>query len=147
MPLQVEQELHALLALADCCLMDGDEGAAGSLIAEAEPLVRTWMPFRWRAELRLLEVASRLEPHRAELVLELARQRGSKKYEALALARLGRRREAAIVAAPTGSPLLLAEVAPEEAARVGLETIAVALPRTLRNTFVGQGRLTCLLRR
>jgi DNA-binding SARP family transcriptional activator len=145
--LQVEQELHALLALAECCLMAGDEPAAASHISEAQPLLRTWMPFRWRAELRLLEVASRLEPDGAEIVLELARQRGSKKYEALALARLGRRREAAIVAAPTGSPLLLAEVAPEGAARLGLETIAAALPRTLRSTFVSQGRLTGPLRR
>ncbi|HEX7276960.1 MAG TPA: AAA family ATPase, partial [Acidimicrobiales bacterium] len=89
--LQTEQELHALLAAAECRLLDGDEGSAAALVAEAEPLIRVWLPFRWRAELRLIEVASRLEPARAELLLDLARQRGSAKYQALALARLGHR--------------------------------------------------------
>ncbi len=107
--LQTEQELHALLALAECRLLADDPGAAADLVAEAEPLLRHWLPFRWRAELRLVEVASRLEPERAELLLDLSRQRGSAKYQALALGRLGHREEAAKMAETTGSALLLAE--------------------------------------
>jgi len=144
--LQTEQELHALLAAAECRLLDGDEGAAGALVAEAEPLIRVWLPFRWRAELRLIEVASRLEPARAELLLDLARQRGSAKYQALALARLGHRDEAAAVAAPTGSALLLAEVAPDRQARDALQSIAASLPRDLRSRFASHGRLSAPLR-
>ncbi len=140
--LQTEQELHALLAAAECRLLDGDEGAAAALVAEAEPLIRVWLPFRWRAELRLIEVASRLEPARAELLLDLARQRGSAKYQALALARLGHREEAAAVAAPTGSALLLAEVAPERQARDALHAMAASLPRDMRSRFATHGRLT-----
>ncbi len=144
--LQTEQELHALLAAAECRLMEGDEGAAAALVAEAEPLIRVWLPFRWRAELRLIEVGSRLEPARAELLLELARQRGSAKYQALALARLGHREEAAAVAVPTGSALLLAEVAPGRQARDALQTIAASLPRDIRSRFATHGRLTGPLR-
>ena len=144
--LQTEQELHALLAAAECRLLDGDEGAAGALVAEAEPLIRVWLPFRWRAELRLIEVASRLEPARAELLLDLARQRGSAKYQALALARLGHREEAAAVAASTGSSLLLAEVAPERQARDAVLSMAASLPRDLRSRFAAHGRLAGPLR-
>ncbi len=144
--LQTEQELHALLAAAECRLLEGDEGWAGALVAEAEPLIRVWLPFRWRAELRLIEVASRLEPARAELLLDLARQRGSAKYQALALARLGHREEAAAVAAPTGSALLLAEVAPERQARDAVVSMAAALPRDMRSRFATHGRLAAPLR-
>ena len=144
--LQTEQELHALLAAAECRLLVGDEGAAATLVAEAEPLIRVWLPFRWRAELRLIEVASRLEPARAELLLDLARQRGSAKYQALALARLGHREEAAAVAAPTGSMLLLAEVAPDRQARDALQSMASSLPRDMRSRFATNGRLTAPLR-
>ncbi|MEA2972326.1 MAG: hypothetical protein QOG82_784 [Actinomycetota bacterium] len=144
--LQTEQELHALLAAAECRLLVGDEGAAGALVAEAEPLIRVWLPFRWRAELRLIEVASRLEPARAELLLDLARQRGSAKYQALALARLGHREEAAAVAAPTGSALLLAEVAPDRQARDAIQSMATSLPRDMRSRFATHGRLTGPLR-
>ncbi|HEX3621722.1 MAG TPA: AAA family ATPase [Acidimicrobiales bacterium] len=144
--LQTEQELHALLAAAECRLMDGDAGAAAALVDQAEELLRIWMPFRWRAELRLVEVASRLEPERAELLRELARDRGSAKYEALALARLGRRAEAAAVADRTGSALLLAEVAPAPQARAALQGIGAGLPREMRSRFVMHGRLTEPLR-
>ena len=145
--LQTEQELHALLALAECRLLDDDPGRAADLVAEAEPLLRHWLPFRWRAELRLVEVASRLEPERAELLLDLSRQRGSAKYQALALGRLGRHEEAAKMAESTGSALLLAEVAPEEQARDAIQAIAAAVPRDMRARFVRQGRLTAPLRR
>jgi DNA-binding SARP family transcriptional activator len=144
--LQTEQELHALLAAAECRLLDGDEAGAAALVAEAEPLIRVWLPFRWRAELRLVEVASRLEPVRAELLLDLARQRGSAKYQALALARLGHRQEAAAVAAPTGSTLLLAEVAPDRQARDAVQAMAASLPRDMRSRFATHGRLSGPLR-
>ena len=145
--LQTEQELHALLALAECRLLADDPGAAADLVAEAEPLLRHWLPFRWRAELRLVEVASRLEPERAELLLDLSRQRGSAKYQALALGRLGHHEEAAKMAETTGSALLLAEVAPEAQARDAIQAIAAAVPRDLRARFIRQGRLTAPLRR
>ncbi len=144
--LQTEQELHALLAAAECRLLVGDEGGAGELVAEADPLIRVWLPFRWRAELRLIEMASRLEPARAELLLDLARQRGSAKYQALALARLGHREEAAAVAVPTGSTLLLAEVAPDRQAKDALQAMAASLPRDMRSRFATHGRLTAPLR-
>jgi DNA-binding SARP family transcriptional activator len=144
--LQTEQELHALLGAAECALLRDDPGAAAARVAEAEPLIATWMPFRWRAELRFVEVASRLEPARAEELLELARERGSAKYQALALARLGRPHDAAAVAETTGSPLLLAEVAPEPQARAALQGMASALPRDMRSRFVMHGRLTEPLR-
>ncbi len=122
--LQTEQELHALLAAAECRLVADDPAAAAPYVAEAEQLLRTWMPFRWRAELRLEDVACRLEPARAERLLDLARERGSLKYEALALGRLGRFEEAAAVAERTGSSLLLAEVAPAPQARAALQQLA-----------------------
>ena len=144
--LQTEQELHALLAVAECRLLLGDEGGAAVRVAEAEPLIGTWMPFRWRAELRLVEVASRLEPARAEWLLDLARARGSAKYQALALGRLGRHEEAAAVATPTGSALLVAEVAAPGPSRAALQEIAAAIPRDMRSRFVMHGRLTAPLR-
>ena len=50
--------------------------------------------YRWRVELRHAELTSRLDPPAAEGLLELARTYGSTKYQALALARLGRRPQA-----------------------------------------------------
>jgi DNA-binding SARP family transcriptional activator/tetratricopeptide (TPR) repeat protein len=144
--LQTEQELHALLAAAECQLVAGDPAGAAPYVGEAEQLLRTWMPFRWRAELRLEDVACRLEPARAERLLDLARQRGSLKYEALALGRLSRFEEAAAVAGRTGSALLVAEVAPATQARAALQQIAATLPREMRSRFVMHGRLSAPLR-
>jgi DNA-binding SARP family transcriptional activator/tetratricopeptide (TPR) repeat protein len=144
--LQTEQELHALLAAAECRLVAGDLARAAPYVSEAEQLLRTWMPFRWRAELRLEDVACRLEPARAERLLDLARQRGSLKYEALALGRLGRFEEAAAVADRTGSALLVAEVAPATQARAALQQITATLPREMRSRFVMHGRLSAPLR-
>lgn len=144
--LQTEQELHALLAAAECRLVDNDPASAAPYVAEAEQLLRTWMPFRWRAELRLEDVACRLEPARAERLLDLARQRGSRKYEALALGRLGSSVEAAAVAERTGSALLVAEVAPAPQARAALQRIAATLPREMRSRFAMHGRLSLPLR-
>lgn len=144
--LQTEQELHALLAAAECRLLAGDPAGAAPYVGDAEELLRIWMPFRWRAELRLEDVACRLEPERAERLLDLARQRRSLKYEALALGHLGRAAEAAAVAERTGSAILVAEVAPAPQARAALQQIAGALPRDMRSRFVMHGRLTAPLR-
>jgi DNA-binding SARP family transcriptional activator len=139
--LQVEQELHGLLGCAECALLDGDEAAAAKLVAEAEPLLSGWLPFRWRAELTFREVRCHLFPGEAEELLDLSRQRRSRKYEALALGHLGRRDEAATVAASTGSDLLVAEVGPEGQARAAFDRIASGLPTELRHSFLTRGRL------
>jgi tetratricopeptide (TPR) repeat protein len=146
--LQTEQELHALLAAAECRLLDDDQAGAATYVADAQDLLATWMPFRWRAELRVVEVASRLDSDvdRAEQLLDLARQRGSAKYEALALGRLGRSEEAAAAAKRTGSTLIMAEVAPPAMARAAIEEIAGSLPRDMRSRFVMHGRLSGPLR-
>jgi DNA-binding SARP family transcriptional activator len=143
--LQVEQELHGLLGAAECALLGGDQDRAAELVAEAEPLLSGWLPFRWRAELTFRHVRCRLVPKDAEELLELARQRGSRKYEALALAHLDRRPEAATVAASTGSDLLVAEVAPAAQAGQAFDRLAAALPLELREGFATKGRLAGLL--
>lgn len=139
--LQVEQELHGLLGAAECALLSGDEGSAYALVEESQPLLNTWLPFKWRAELRYLDVRCRLVPEEAELLLQFSRERRSRKYEALALAHLGRHEEAAAVAAATGSDLILAEVAPAPAARAAFDRLAAALPSELREGFTTRGRL------
>jgi DNA-binding SARP family transcriptional activator/tetratricopeptide (TPR) repeat protein len=143
--LQVEQELHGLLGLAECALLAGDETTAAGLVEESEPLLSTWLPFKWRAELRYLDVRCRLVPEEAERLLELSVARRSRKYEALALAHLGRHEEAAEAATATGSDLLLAEVAPAPAARAAFDRLAGALPSELRDGFVKRGRLATRL--
>ena len=139
--LQVEQELHGLLGAAECALLSGDEDTAHALIEESQPLLTTWLPFKWRAELRYIDVRCRLVPEEAELLLQLSRERRSAKYEALALAHLGRQEEAAAAAAVTGSDLILAEVAPAPQARAAFDRLAAALPSELREGFTTRGRL------
>ena len=143
--LQVEQELHGLLGAAECALLAGDADTAARLVEDAAALLSTWLPFKWRAELRHREVRCRLEPDGAEELLLLSRQRRSRKYEALALGHLGRRDEAAVAASATGSDLLLAEVAPGPQARAAFDRLAASLPADLRDGFVTRGRLTRLL--
>jgi hypothetical protein len=101
--------------------------------------------YRWRVELRHAELASRLEPAAAERLLDLAGTYGSAKYRALALARLGRNREALQVAAPVGSDYLLAQVAGGPLARAALDRMAAALPPELRPAFMDRGRLAATL--
>ncbi len=139
--LQVEQELHALLGAAECALLAGDADRAGAFVEESRPLLSTWLPFKWRADLRYREVRCRLVPEDAEELLELSRQRHSRKYEALALSHLGRREEAAVAALATGSDLLLAEVAPGPQARAAFDRLAAALTSELRDGFVSRGPL------
>jgi DNA-binding SARP family transcriptional activator/tetratricopeptide (TPR) repeat protein len=139
--LQIEQELHALCSLADCDRLEGRLDAAGSRLETAWHLVDTWLPFKWRAELRIIEIASRLGAEDPERLLADARQRGSSKYEALALHLLGRPTEAVKVAEPTSSLLLLAEVAPGAVGSEAASRLERRLPRRMRASFATHGRL------
>ncbi|HVD15441.1 MAG TPA: AAA family ATPase [Actinomycetota bacterium] len=133
--------LHAWLGLAECALVGGDEAEAGRLLQQAAGMLDLPLGYHWRARLRHAELAARLVPDEAEGLLATARVAGSAKYEALALARLGRHQEAARVAAPVGSDYLLAEVAGGAAAGAALDRLAAALPADLRAGFLARGRL------
>jgi DNA-binding SARP family transcriptional activator len=145
--LQVEQELHALLGVAQCALLAGDDTSAGDRIAQAGLLLSSWLPFAWRAELTVIEMRCRLEPEHAGRLLDLSRQRRSAKYQALALGHLDRREEAAVMAATTGSDLLVAEVAPPATARAAFDRLVAGLPADRREPFASRGRLAGLLAR
>jgi hypothetical protein len=96
-------------------------------------------------ELRHAELTSRLDPPAAEGLLQLARTYGSAKYQAIAMARLGHREEAARLAAGSGSDYLLAQVAPAAQARAAVDRIAAALPPELRPGFLERGPLAIAL--
>jgi tetratricopeptide (TPR) repeat protein len=102
--------------------------------------------YRWRVELRHAELTSRLDPPAAEGLLELARTYGSTKYQALALARLGRRPQALALVAASGSDYLIAQVAPPALARAAIDRIAAALPAELRPAFLRRGHLAAATR-
>ncbi|MHA6796217.1 ATP-binding protein [Pseudonocardia bannensis] len=139
--LELEQELHALLAVADCDLLLGRDDDAAAAVEAAAPMLDRSLPFRPRAAMRLLEMRSRWDPSQAESLLAEARNYSSSKYEALALARLGRAEEAAAVAGSTGSDLLIAQLGPPDAQRAAVGRIAESLPRELRDSFASGGRL------
>jgi DNA-binding SARP family transcriptional activator/tetratricopeptide (TPR) repeat protein len=139
--LELEQGLHALLALADCDLMEGRDDAAGALVESAAPLLDRPLPFRPRAAMRLLEMQARWEPERAEALLDHAREYRSAKYEALALGHLDRGEEAATVAARTRSDLVVAQSGAPPERVAARDRIAAALPPELRPRFVARGRL------
>lgn len=139
--LQIEQELHALCSLAECRMMDGNPDEAVGLLDDARTLLAGWLPFHWRAEMRVDELASRVGAESAERLLVNARERGSAKYQALALHLLGQRDEAGAIAATTGSVLLLAEVAPAAEALAANDRLVARLPRQLREGFTSRGRL------
>lgn len=143
--LELEQELHARLALADCELAVGKEDAAAWQLEAAAPFLAKPLPFRPRAHLRLLEMEARWDRSRAEALLAMARASSSVKYEALALWHLGRFEEAAQLATRTGSDLLVAQLGPPAAARAAVQRIALALPPDLRSTFHSRGRLPLLV--
>lgn len=142
--LELEQELHALLALADCELACGAHDAAADLVGRALPMLDRSLPFRPRALLRMLEMRTRLDPSYAEELLQRSRQHSSRKYEALALHHLGRPEEAAQVAAAVGSDLITAELGTPAARRAAVDRIAATLPSDLRELFVTEGRLAVL---
>lgn len=139
--LELEQELHALLALADCELALGRVDEAAALVDRALPMLDRSLPFRPRALLRMLEMRARFDPALAEELLARSRQHSSKKYEALALRHLGRPVEAAEAAAATGSDLIIAELGAPDSRHAALERITGALPSELKETFAAGGRL------
>lgn len=139
--LELEQGLHALLALADCDLLAGRDDDAGARVEAAAPLLDRPLPFRPRAAMRLLEMQARWEPDRAEALLEQARTFRSTKYAALALQHLGRDADAALVATQTRSDLVVAQIGPPSARDAARDRIAAALPPELRTRFVARGRL------
>jgi DNA-binding SARP family transcriptional activator len=139
--LELEQELHALLALADCDLLDGRDDDAGARVQAAAPMLEKSLPFQPRATMRLMEMRARFEPARAEELLAYSRRYSSTKYESLALWHLGRYSEAATVAARTGSDLLLAEIGFPDARGAALDRIAASLAPETRITFLTCGRL------
>ncbi|GAA4775418.1 hypothetical protein GCM10023200_04970 [Actinomycetospora chlora] len=139
--LELEQELHALLALADCLLLDGKDDDAGATVEAAAPLLDRSLPFRPRAAMRLVEMQARWEPARAEELLGMARAYRSTKYEALALTHLHRDEEAAAAAVRTRSDLVIAQVGAPSTRTPARDRIAAGLPAELRGRFVEQGRL------
>ncbi|MCE0764280.1 AAA family ATPase [Pseudonocardia kujensis] len=145
--LELEQELHALLAMADCDLMRGRTDDAAVLVESARPMLEVPLPFRPRAVMRLLEMRARWDRAVAEELLAEARRFQSPKYEALALHHLGRPAEAARLALATGSDLLVAQLGdpgPRDEART---RVAGRLPSNLRAGFVERGRLLAPARR
>lgn len=142
--LQVEQELHALCSLAECSIVAGRLDDADARLVDAHALLGQWLPFRWRAELRVIELRSRIGTASAEELLAGARDCGSPKYQALALHLLGRSDEAGAIAATTGSTLLMAEVGPPDIAAAASARLLARLPRQLRSGFHLDGRLARL---
>jgi DNA-binding SARP family transcriptional activator/tetratricopeptide (TPR) repeat protein len=138
---QIEPRGHAMLAAAECALMDGDQGEAARVLDVGEALLGGDHGFIWRLELRYLELWARLEPPRAEALLERARVAGSRKYEALALAALGRTGEASRLARELGSDYLVAQVAPAQEAAEAVARMTRSLPPGLRGSFVDRGRV------
>lgn len=140
--LELEQELHALLAVADCDLLLGRTDDAAAAVEAAAPMLERSLPFRPRAAMRLMEMRARWEPELAEALLQHARTYSSAKYEALAFHSLGRVEEAARIAAATGSDLLIGQLGGTAARTAAVARIAASLPPELRESFCASGRLS-----
>jgi DNA-binding SARP family transcriptional activator/tetratricopeptide (TPR) repeat protein len=140
--LELEQELHALLAVADCDLLLRRTDDAAAAVEAAAPMLERSLPFRPRAAMRLMEMRARWDPEQAEALLQHARTYSSAKYEALALHALGRVEEAAGIAAATGSDLIIGQLGGPAARAAAVERIAGSLPPELRASFVASGRLS-----
>jgi tetratricopeptide (TPR) repeat protein len=136
--LEFEQGLHAVLAIAECDLIEGRVDQAGALVEDAARYLEQPLPYRGRARLRLLEMQTRFDRSRAEELLSLSRENGSLKYESLALWNL---KAAASAAQTTGSDLLLAQVGLPDQATTALNRITAALPADQRRSFLARGRL------
>jgi tetratricopeptide (TPR) repeat protein len=139
--LELEQGLHAFLAVAECELVNGNVDAAGALVESALPFLERPLPYHARAHMRLLEMQARFEPPRAEELLLLARTNSSAKYESLALWHLGQAAQAAQAAAELGSDQLIAQVGESGDARQAILRLADALPVDQRERFMADGRL------
>ncbi|MHA6782446.1 ATP-binding protein [Pseudonocardia saturnea] len=133
--LELEQELHALLALADCDLLIGRPDDAGARVEAAAPMLERSLPFRPRAAMRLLEMRARFDRSWAEALFEEARTHDSPKYQALALSHLGRHEAAARVAGRIGSDLLVGKLGTPVDSRAARARIARALPAELRASY------------
>lgn len=133
--LELEQELHALLALADCDLRIGRTDDAGARVEAAAPMLERSLPFRPRAAMRLLEMRTRFDRSWAEALFEEARTHDSPKYQALALAHLGRHEAAARVAGRIGSDLLVGRLGTPVDRLAARARIARALPAELRDGY------------
>ncbi len=139
--LELEQGLHAVLAVAECELAAGHIDDAGARVESALPFLEQPLPYLARGRLRLLEMQARFDPARAEELLTLARRDSSPKYQALALWHLGSHDEAARTAREVGSAQLLAEVGTPDEAWAAIMRIAALLPREDRDRFMDAGRL------
>lgn len=139
--LELEQELHALLAVADCDLMLGRPDDAAAAVEQARPMLERSLPFRPRATMRLVEMRARWDAGEAERLLAAARRHSSPKYAALALHHLGRTDDAARLAASTRSDLLLAALGGPGQRAAARGRIAAGLPTGMREVFVARGRL------
>jgi DNA-binding SARP family transcriptional activator len=139
--LEGEPAANALLGLAESALLAGDDAAMATHLANVEVLVRQRIGFRWRVELRCLELRARHDPACAAELVEASRRVGSAKYEALGLAATGDHAGATAAAQRTGSPWLVASVAEPPVARPAFDAVVAALPVDLRETFLRGGRL------
>lgn len=139
--LEGEAAANALVNLAESAVHDGDPAEVSRHLEGITPLLSDRVGFAWRIELRRLEIEARLDPFRNVRLLTRAREFGSTKYEALALAGLGHVDEAVSAARRTGSPWLLAKVAPEPVARASAENLAKELAAERKLGFLERGPL------
>jgi hypothetical protein len=139
--LELEQGLHAVLAVAECDLSSGRFDDAGARVESALPFLDQPLPYRPRARLRLVEMQARFEPARAEELLVLAREYSSPKYQSLAMWHLGSPDEAARIARQVGSDQLLAQVGAPDEAWAAITRLATLLPREDQDRFMTDGRL------
>lgn len=136
---ETEAAAHARLQLAETALALGEETEAiGWLDALSAPELDA-VAFNWRIELHRLALLARLNRDRAEELSTLAASYGSLKYQAIALALLGRRDEAMEVASATRSTLLMATVGPPEVAEQAAHRLAGTLAPDDRTRFVERG--------
>ena len=134
--LELEQELHALLALADCDLLLGRHDEAGARVEAAAPMLQRSLPFRPRAAMRSLEMRARFDRTWAEALFDHALEYSSPKHQVLALVHLGRSEAAARVAARTGSDLLVSRGPGSPTDRTAAhDRIARALPVESRASY------------
>jgi DNA-binding SARP family transcriptional activator/class 3 adenylate cyclase len=137
--LEVEPAAHARLQLAETALRIGDDSEAAHQLDDLAATVLSDVAFGWRVELHRLELAARLDSVHADELLTRAQEHGSLKYEALALAHLGRNEDAAAAAATTGSDLLVAHVAPDPTATAAANRVATNLRAEHRARFLDRG--------
>ena len=139
--LELEQGLHAVLAVAECELSGGHFDDAGARVESALPFLNQPLPYKARARMRLLEMQARFDPARAEDLLGLARRHSSPKYQALAMWHLGSLDEAARIAREVRSDQLLAQVGTPDEAWAAITRLAALLPREDQERFMTVGRL------